>query len=131
MFEDLFYPNNQKRALRAVQLGTDCVELDAQTRKDVAEIETLLGEANDAIISAYKGKVQEPIGFEPQTVVLGSGTTLVCGIADILVLAPLLMYSAELAAAIKDTAAAWRLVGTATSAIIGSSASSPGDFSHD
>jgi hypothetical protein len=52
MFEDSFYPDNEKRALRAVQLGSDCTGLISQISSDKKEISVLLVDANKAIVTS-------------------------------------------------------------------------------
>jgi hypothetical protein len=74
MFEDAFYPYNEKRALRAIQLGPDCVEYVSQMKKDEAYIDTLLEDANEAIVRAYQAVGHAPVAFQDQMVDLGDGT---------------------------------------------------------
>ncbi len=63
LFDNLFYPDNKNRALRASQLAQDCGDFAVSISSDKEKVERLLLTANEIIQRAYQGLVQKPVPY--------------------------------------------------------------------
>lgn len=63
LFDNLMYPDNKNRALRASQLGQDCGDLSSAIATDKESITQALTNANDVIRNAYQSLAQSPVTY--------------------------------------------------------------------
>jgi hypothetical protein len=63
LFDDLMYPDNQNRALRASQLGEDCGDFASDIASDKEKIVASLATANDIVKNAYQSLAQSVVEY--------------------------------------------------------------------
>lgn len=63
LFDDLMYPENKNRALRAAQLGQDCGDFAVSISTDKERISSALTNANDIIKNAYQTLAQSGVAY--------------------------------------------------------------------
>ena len=68
IFDDLLYPDNKNRALRATQLTQDCYNLTASLAENKERIDAALHNANALIINAYQNLAQGVVPVTPYTI---------------------------------------------------------------
>lgn len=64
IFDDLMYPDNKNRALRAAQLGQDCGDIAVLISSDKEKIESVVKNANDIIKQAYQQLAQTSLPYD-------------------------------------------------------------------
>ncbi|WP_156373021.1 hypothetical protein [Deinococcus sp. Leaf326] len=67
IFDDLMYPDNKNRAMRASELGNDCATITVQLIQDKQYIESLLKDTNQAIKDAYGNLAQSSVPIPVET----------------------------------------------------------------
>jgi hypothetical protein len=68
LFDDLMYPDNKNRALRASQLGQDCGDLASAIATDKESIIAALANANQVIKNTYESLAQSGVKYSDVTI---------------------------------------------------------------